>query len=101
MSLQLADGARSSYFGVPAFATSDRATDLGLIHSLRGRKAAELVQINGGNGDNTESNRAALDPDRSSACFERVHRSLNKFFATRHFMSARRWRWLSSLRSIR
>jgi hypothetical protein len=55
-------------------------------------QAAELIQINGGNGDNAESDRAALNPDRRPAGFKGVDCSLNKFFAARHFMSARLWR---------
>src|ERR1043166_7042668 len=84
MVLQLPDRTRPGDFGFPAFATGNCPSDLGLIHSLRGRKAAELIKIDGGDGDDAERNRPAFYPNRKSACFQGVNSCLNEFFATRH-----------------
>src|SRR5690242_9401160 len=87
MVLQLPNRAWSGDFRFPAFSAGDRAPDLGLIHTLGGRQASELIQVHDGNGDNAQRNRTAFDPDRKSARFQGVDSGLNKFLSAGHVTS--------------
>ena len=91
MGLQLSDRERPRQFRAPTFATRNRASDLGLVHSLRSGETAELIQIKDDDRSDDERDRATLDPNDEPACFQGVDRALNKFFATRHILSVRFW----------
>jgi hypothetical protein len=45
-----------------------------------------LIKIEDDDPGDVERNRAALDPNDESACFQGVDRALNEFFATRHLL---------------
>ena len=94
--LQLSDGAWPHEICPPAMTGRDGAADLRLVHCLRRGEAAKVVQIVNSQSDDGQRTKAAPYPNGEGAGFERVHRALNKFCATRHFVIDR----LCSRRSL-
>jgi len=86
MSGQLPDCARTNDIGVPSVSSGNGASNLRLIHRLRGGETAKVPQINDGDSDDGQGHENALDPDGQCARFQCVHRTLNEVCATRHFV---------------
>ena len=79
-------GTRPREVGPPAVSAGDLASDLRLVHRLRRRQAAELVQEIKKHDRPTiaATARARRTQTASAACLERVDQPLNEIGATRH-----------------